>query len=634
MGRDGPICMINIDNISKSYGAQEIFREASCQINAGERVGLVGRNGQGKTTLFRLISGKEELDGGTISVPRGYSIGYVEQEPDFTESTVLGEGCRGLPAAERHHHWKVEKILAGLGFSEADLAKHPSELSGGFQVRLNLAKALAREHDLLLLDEPNNYLDITSIRWLTRFLNGWRGELILVTHDRSFMDNVATDVVGIYRKTLRKIKGDTGKLYSQMAMDEEVYERTRLKDERKREQVEAFIRRFRAKARLASRVQSRIKALEKRQPLEKLESAKDLDFSFVSRPSNGKTALTVKGLTFGFEEGRPLFRDLSFTVGPNDRVCVVGKNGKGKTTLLRTIAGEIAPLSGEVRFNATAATAYYAQGNIAALDPEKTVVEEISSAAPDVTEQRARNIAGMMMFEGDAALKKVKVLSGGEKNRLMLGRIIATPVNLLLLDEPTNHLDMESCDALLEALDDFEGAVLMVTHNEMLLHGLARKLVVFQGGGAGVFEGSYGQFLEDRGWDDEKQRGEGESPAEAGQQKPDKKAERREMRKLRADLSRERAKVLGPLKERVTELETRIANAEAALQGLYAAIEAAAKKGDGEAITELSVKIHNCKKEIDSTFERLESASAVYDRERSLFWERLRDLDSGTGKDD
>lgn len=626
--------MIIIDNISKSYGAQEIFKNASCQVNAGERVGLVGRNGHGKTTLFRLIAGKEEPDSGVISVPRGYSIGYVEQEPDFREDTVLKEGCRGLPAAERHHHWKVEKILAGLGFGESDMAKRPSELSGGFQVRLNLAKALAREFDLLLLDEPNNYLDITSIRWLTQFLNSWRGELMLVTHDRGFMDNVATDIVGIYRKTLRKIKGDTGKLYSQMAMDEEVYERTRLKDEKKREQVEAFIRRFRAKARLASRVQSRIKALERREKLEKLETTKDLDFSFVSKPSNGKSALNVKDLTFGYEQASPLFRDLSFTVGPYDRVCVVGKNGKGKTTLLRTLAGELDPLSGEIRYNATAAVAYYAQGNIASLAAEKTVLDEICSAAPEVTEQRARNIAGMMMFEGDAALKKVKVLSGGEKNRLILGKIIATPVNLLLLDEPTNHLDMESCDALLEALDDFEGAVVMVTHNEMLLHGLAERLIVFQGGGAGVFEGSYQRFLEDRGWDDEKVRAGSETGEDWERRKSDRKAERRELRKLRADLSRDRGKVLGPLKERVTELETRIANAEAALQGLYEAIEAASKKGDGEAIAELSVKIHNCKKEIDASFERLESASAVYERERLLFERRMKELDPGPGKGD
>jgi ATP-binding cassette subfamily F protein 3 len=622
--------MISIDGISKSYGSQELFKNASCQLNAGERVGLVGRNGHGKTTLFRLIAGEEEPDSGSITVPKGYSIGYVKQEPDFAEDTVLKEGCRGLAAAEGHHHWKVEKILAGLGFSEPDLEKHPSELSGGFQVRLNLAKVLVREVNLLLLDEPNNYLDITSIRWLTQHLRAWRGELMLITHDRSFMDNVSTDIVGIYRKTLRKIKGDTGKLYSQLAMDEEVYERTRLKDERKREQAEAFIRRFRAKARLATRVQSRIKALERHEKLEKLEKTKDLDFSFVSKPFNGKPVMHAKEISFGYEPGRPLFSDLSFSVGPYDRVCVVGKNGKGKTTLLRTLAGQLQPLSGEIKYNSTAAVAYYAQGNVDALVEDRTVLEEIYSSNPEIDQQRARNIAGMMMFEGDAALKKVKVISGGEKNRVMLGKIIATPVNLLLLDEPTNHLDMESCDALLEAIDDFEGAVVMVTHNEMLLHGLARRLVVFQGGVASVFEGSYQRFLEDRGWDEEGIR----SKRPFDESKSDRKAEKKEQRKIRAEMTRERAKALRPLERRIAELEGRIVEAETELECDYAAIESASRNGEGAAIAELSIKIHRCKTEVETCFAELESASKEYEERKSTFDRRLEEFDSQTGGED
>jgi ATP-binding cassette subfamily F protein 3 len=616
--------MIIVDNISKSYGAQELFQNASVRLNAGERAGLVGRNGHGKTTLFRLIAGLEEPDAGAIAVPKGYSIGYVLQEPEFTEETVLEEGCRGLAASESGHHWKVEKILAGLGFSEPDMRKHPSELSGGFQVRLNLAKALVREFDLLLLDEPNNYLDITSIRWLTRFLNSWRGELMLITHDRGFMDNVATHTIGIYRKGLRKIKGDTGKLYARLAMDEEIYEKTRLRDEKKREQTEAFIRRFRAKARLASRVQSRIKALERHEKLEKLEQTRDLDFSFAAKPFNGKPVMHVKEIAFGYDPGRALFSGLSFSVGPYDRICVVGKNGKGKTTLLKTLAGRLAPQSGEIMNNATAATAYYAQANAAALIEDRTVLEEIYHSDPSIDQQRARNIAGMMMFEGDAALKKVKVLSGGEKNRLMLGTIIATPVNLLLLDEPTNHLDMESCDALLEAIDDFNGAVVMVTHNEMLLHGLAERLIVFQGGGAGVFEGSYQGFLEDRGWDEERvQKGK-----EPGEGKRESKAVRTALKQARAEFIRERSKALRPLEKSIAELEGRIVNAEAELERHYAAIESASKESDSAAIAELSIKIHASKKEVETCFKRLESASLEYEERKLAFELRMPELDA------
>ncbi len=613
--------MIIVENISKSYGRQELFRNAGFKLNSRERLGLVGRNGYGKTTLFRLITGEEEVDSGVITIPKGYTTGYVRQEMDFTEDTVLKEGCRGLSAAERDHFWKVEKVLAGLGFSLSDTKKHPSELSGGFQVRLNLAKELVRDIDLLLLDEPNNYLDITSIRWLTRYLKSWHGELILVTHDRSFMDNVATHTMGIYRKALRKIRGNTGKLYSQFAMEEEVYEKTRANDEKKRKKTEEFIRRFRAKARLGGLVQSRIKTLAKQEKLEKLEIARDLDFSFISRPFNGKPVMNVDRITCGFEPDRELFSDLSFSIGPYDRVCVVGKNGKGKTTLLRVLAGILNPVSGDVTFNATAKFAYYEQGNVHRLVGDRTVLEEILASDPDVNQQRARNIGAMMMFEGDGALKKIKVLSGGEKSRVMLGKIIATPVNLLLLDEPTNHLDMESCDALLEAINDFEGAVLMVTHNEMLLHGLAEKLIVFQDGKAGVFEGSYQRFLETRGWDDEKMKSDGE----VEEKKNENRTNRKEQRRLRAEINREKGKVLKPLENQVREFEKRIVKAEKEIETLHEEMASASQNGDRTKIEELSRKFHACQKEIDSSFERLEVVSSEFEKQKELFEKRIKE---------
>jgi ATP-binding cassette subfamily F protein 3 len=616
--------MIIVDNISKSYGMQELFKDAGFTLNARERVGLVGRNGHGKTTLFRLIIGEEEVDGGTISIPKAYSIGYVHQEPEFNEDTVLKEGCRGLPENDKESIWKIEKILAGLGFTEPDMRKHPSELSGGFQVRLNLAKVLLQDADLLLLDEPNNYLDITSIRWLTKFLNAWKGELILITHDRSFMDNVVTHTVGIYRKAFRKIRGNTGKLYMQLAMEEEVYEKTRLKDEKKRKKAEDFIRRFRAKARLAGLVQSRIKTLEKQHRLEKLEKAKNLDFSFVSRPFNGKPVMIVRDISFGYDVDNPLFTDLSLTVRPYDRICVVGKNGKGKTTLMKTLAGELDPLSGEVSRNQTARIAYYEQGNVDSLVDDRTVLEEILHSDPEITHQKARNIGGMMMFEGDNALKKIRVLSGGEKSRVLLGKIIATPVNLLLLDEPTNHLDIEACDALLEAINDFEGAVVMVTHNELLLHGLAERLVVFQGGRASVFEGSYQEFLETRGWDDETGVVVRDRDGKTGSGKTDKK----QRKKLRAKIIGERRKTLKPLEEQIGRLERAIVRAEAELGDLYKAIHAASEDGGSEKIAELSKKIHVLEREIGDSFWRLDEIHREYEEHKAIFEKRMEEFES------
>ena len=617
--------MIIVENISKSYGSQELFRETGFRLNARERLGLVGRNGHGKTTLLRLITGEEEADSGNIIVPKGYSVGYVRQEPEFACATVLEEGCEGLPAEERDQSWKVEKVLAGLGFSAADLEKDPFELSGGFQVRLNLAKVLVRNPDLLLLDEPNNYLDITSIRWLTRYLNGRQGELILITHDRSFMDHVVTHTMGIYRKTLRKISGDTGKLYSQFAMEEEVYEKTRINDEKKRKKSEEFIRRFRAKARLGGLVQSRIKTLEKQKKLEKLEKTKDLDFSFRSSPFNGKPVMNVREISFGYDPGSPLFSDLSFSIGPYDRVCVVGENGKGKTTLLKALAGRLVPRSGEVSLNTTVRSAYYEQANVNSLEDDRTVLEEIVSSDPDVDHQRARNICGMMMFEGDSALKRIKILSGGEKNRVLLGKTIATPVSFLLLDEPTNHLDMESCDALLEAINEFEGAVLMVTHNEMLLHGLAERLIVFQDGRAFAFEGGYQEFLEKRGWESERE----ESAAEMDGKTTGKKADRKELKRLRSELVRERSKALRPLERKIEETETAIVKAEAELENLNSEMEEASRSGDNAKIAALSKRIHACEKDIEAGFAQLETASAAYHEQKGVFERRLDKLERG-----
>src|SRR3990172_2030614 len=272
--------MIQVDKLTKRYGNRVLFENVSFMVNARERVGLVGRNGHGKTTLLRILTGEEGYDDGTLSMPRNYRIGYLRQNLNFTEDTVLKEGVKGLQEQEQGHSWKVEKILAGLGFTQETFAMHPLEISGGYQVRLNLAKVLVSDPDLLLLDEPTNYLDITSIRWLERFLTNWPRELILITHDRGFMDKVITHTIGIHLRKVRKVQGNTEKYYMQIAQEAEIYEKTRINDEKRRKDIEIFIRRFRAKARLANMVQSRIKTLAKTEKREKLEKIKDLSFSF------------------------------------------------------------------------------------------------------------------------------------------------------------------------------------------------------------------------------------------------------------------------------------------------------------------------------------------------------------------
>ncbi|MBN1531835.1 MAG: ABC-F family ATP-binding cassette domain-containing protein, partial [Spirochaetes bacterium] len=303
--------MLKVEHLSKSFGAQTIFDDVSFTVLRGERAGLTGRNGHGKTTLLRMLCGLEQPDAGDMHAPRGYRIGYVSQETRFLRPTLLQEGALGLPDHMAEETWRVRKVLDGLGFGGDDMEKDPAIFSDGYKIRLNLAKALLSEPDLLLLDEPTNYLDVVAIRWLIDFLRKWRGELMLVTHDRSFMDAVATHILGIHRKKIRKIQGGTGKLYDQLLKEEEVHEKTRMNDERKRKETELFISRFRAKARLAGLVQSRIKALEKQKSLEKLERIKTLDFSFRYRPLQAKSLLTARDISFGYPGSqRMLIRDL------------------------------------------------------------------------------------------------------------------------------------------------------------------------------------------------------------------------------------------------------------------------------------------------------------------------------------
>ena len=619
--------MIGVENLHKSFGSQILFEGAGFKLNPKERIGLVGLNGHGKTTLFRIIIGEESPDAGTISVPKHYRIGYVRQHIDFTKDTVLKEGMTGLAAQERDHYWKVEKVLAGLGFNKDDIKRHPSDFSGGFQVRLNLAKVLVSEPDLLLLDEPTNYLDITSIRWVERFLMNWPRELMLITHNRGLMDKLVTHTMGIYRKKVRKIAGNTEKYYAQIAQEEEVHEKTRIKDERRRKEIEQFIARFRAKARLANLVQSRIKTLAKVGRKEKLEKLKTLDFAFRSSSFSGKHVLSTRDLSFSYDPRKPLIKDFNITIGAGDRICVVGKNGKGKTTLLKLLAGVLRSQSGEIVLNPAIRKGFFEQTNIQSLVDTRTVEEEIIYSHSDIDRQQARNICGAMLFEGDNALKKIGVLSGGEKSRVLLGKLLATPVNLLLLDEPTNHLDLESCDALLAAIDSFGGTVVMVTHNEMFLKTLAERLVVFHNDEIHLFEGGYQQFLEKGGWEDEEDvllSGTGENNKNNARIKLSKK----EIRRRRSEFITERARILKPLEQRLHLTESHIERDEKTLAELHIGMQTATQEGDGSRITELSKSIHRCQENIERLYDELVKSSGVFEAQKAIFEEKLEKLES------
>ncbi len=615
--------MLSIENIHKAYGRYKLFDGISFRLNTREKIGLVGRNGHGKTTLMRLIVGQETPDAGSVVKPRNYRIGYVQQHLAFTQPTVLDEAATGLPAHESDQHWKAERILAGLGFSDEAMRRAPAEFSGGYQVRLNLAKVLISEPDLLLLDEPTNYLDITSIRWVVRFLQDWPRELLLITHDRSFMDQVVTHVVGLHRRKARKIEGDTAKYYDQVAQDEEIYEKTRQNDERRRKEIELFISRFRAKARLANLVQSRVKTLDKMEKKDRLEAIRSLDFAFRDHPYRGRQMMTVDDLAFGYGDGQPLFQNLTFNVNRGDRIGIIGRNGQGKTTLLKVLAGDLAPVTGATRFNPNVRVGIYEQTHTTRLVPERTVEEEIMSANGDLDRQVARSICGAMMFSGDAALKKIQILSGGEKSRVLLGQLLARPLNLLLLDEPSNHLDMESCDALLAAIDQFEGAVILVTHNEMFLHAVARRLIVFQGDQAVVFEGSYQRFLESGGWYIE------EDIAKPGARRPNpSRASKKQSRRERSQILTRKNRALRPLEKEMAEIEGVIETCEQRLHTLHADMQKATARRDGQQIAKLARAIKECDQTIETGFERLDGLNTELEATKARFDAQLAQIET------
>ena len=618
--------MIRVESVSKSYGELNLFSDISFSLSHRERLGVVGRNGHGKTTLFRMILGSETPDAGTIIIPKNYRIGYVSQKLEFQHQTILDEAISALPVIDEAQHWKAEKILAGLGFDQTEFQKPPQAFSGGYQIRLNLAKALISEPDLLLLDEPTNFLDITSIRWIERFLQQWPHEVMLITHDRSFMDRVVTHTMGIYRRKVRKIEGETSKYYTQIAADEAIYEKTRMRDARRRKEIEQFITRFRAKARQANLVQSRIKALQKMGQKDKLEKLKILDFSFSSSPFEARYLFNARKVGFSYEKQKPLISNFSINVAAGERICIVGPNGKGKSTLLRLLAGQISADSGQIKYHPDVKKGYFEQGSVETLVDNRTVLDEILLSNPDGDQQRARNVCGAMMFSGDDALKKISVLSGGEKSRVMLGKLLVSTTNLLLLDEPTNHLDMESCDALLAAIDNFSGTVIMVTHNEMFLHAIAQRLIVFQNDRLDIFDGSYQRFLDKGGWQDDGRTNNTVQMAVAQKAAPAKRT-KKALRQQRSAIISERSQMLRPLHRKATAMESEIEKNEAELNRLNESMQQASRSQDGTEITEISRAIHTCQQTIDRLFEQLEDVTRKIETGKAEFETRLAQLD-------
>jgi ATP-binding cassette subfamily F protein 3 len=662
--------MLSVSNLAKSFGEQVLFSGVSFNVGARDRIAVIGPNGSGKTTLFEIITGNTDPDAGSIAMRKDITIGYARQEITpysherllehviraATRLTGLEHRIRVLQEAlaeemededreqllrelgelqQRYEaaggydvEHEAEVILCGLGFKEKDFNRPLNEFSGGWLMRVTLAKLLVQNPDMLLLDEPTNHLDLESCIWFEGYLKTYQGAVLVTSHDRAFLNRVARKIIAIEKDDVIFFNGNYDEYVEARKQEMEILEATARRQEQRIKKEMRFIERFRYKATKAAAVQSRIKALAKIERVTVPRTTKKIHFSFPEPPRSGEEVIALNHIYKAYD-GNIVYRDLNLSLRRNDRVALVGPNGAGKTTLLKILAGVLPFEDGERKLGANVTAAYYAQYQLEQLLPDNTVLEEIRRAAPDETEQRLRGLLGAFLFSGDDVYKKVEVLSGGEKSRLSIARMLIRPANFLLMDEPTNHLDINSREMLTDALEAYHGTLCFITHDRTVIQEIANKIIEIRDGTVSVFQGRYDEYLD---WK------EGTAGGAASEVKPKKVAAtvyglspreiQRQRKAAEGELRNRYFRECSPLKRRISEIETDLARMEEEFRELEEYFATPESYGDAAEITARTKRHHELKVIISQLTEEWAQVSTEYEEKQAEFEQAKRELEA------
>jgi ATP-binding cassette subfamily F protein 3 len=601
--------MLTVAGLSKSFGGRELFDDVSLTLQSGERVAIVGPNGAGKSTLFKIILGKEDADAGDVTLIRGTRIGYLPQESEPAGNETILE----ITVPHEHEHdgqfvAKAKQILDSLGFKNTDHTRPARELSGGWIMRAHLARLLAEEPDLLLLDEPTNHLDLETLLWFQDYLRHYPGAILLISHDREFLNRLCTHITELRQSRLLRYTGNYDAYLEQRASAEVTMIATAKSQQREIDRMQLFVDRFRAKNTKAAQAQSKMKQIERLK--EEMVAPTDTDatvgFRFPQPQRSGHRVITLEKIKFGYEakvDGRDalprvqadqqvgptklIYDGIHFEAERGQRTVLVGPNGAGKSTLLKLLAEVLKPQSGVLKHGHNTKSGYFAQHRAAMLNPKHTVLQEALDTPQRVTEQAVRNVLGSFLFRGDDVFKPVSVLSGGEKSRLALVKLLLNPPNLLLMDEPTTHLDLASVDALIEALKQFEGTMIFISHDVHFIRLLANHVVRVEAGNLRHFTGGYQYYLDKTSQSARAaltSSGRDALPRVQADRQVSPTVDRKEQKRMEAEQRQARSRKKQEIQKRIAALEKEIAGLEAKEKELAAELEKPESYAGGRAM--------------------------------------------------